>query len=346
MLVQEPIHFFHDGAGCPVLIGQLQRRRDLQRPHRSALEADLGDQLLLLFAQRNVLDQEPHHPLALGLGRGGILPARATAAAAAIVGHSRTELAGAWSHLGTADDRRRTAGQSGAFDLAATLLRAEGAIIRRRHLGASAAVFAGAARADEGIRPGLSIYGVVPDGLAIDPRRVAAAVALQPAMSLHARPVRVIDLPAGSAISYSTTFTTQRPSRIATLPVGYADGYSRIRSNRATVLVRGQRVPLVGIVAMDAVMADVTDVPGPPIGLGDEFVLLGEQGDERIDAVELAHLGTTISWEVLSTMARRLPRVYYAAAGPIGLLTLTEERGPWRTVQSDVARRAAAGSTL
>ena len=83
-------------------------------------------------------------------------------------------------------------------------------------------------------------------------------------MSLIARPVRVADLPAGWGISYGPTFRTARPSRIATLPLGYGDGWSRRLSNRASAIVRGVRVPLVGNVAMDAVMADVTDVPGLP----------------------------------------------------------------------------------
>ena len=143
-------------------------------------------------------------------------------------------------------------------------------------------------------------------------------------MSLLARPVRVAELPAGWGISYGPTFRTARPSRIATLPLGYGDGWSRQLSNRAAAIVRGRRVPLVGNVAMDAVMADVTDVPGPPVTVADEFVLLGSDGDERITVAELAQVRTTNSWEVVSGMARRLPRVYHAAAGPVGLRTLTE----------------------
>ena len=89
-------------------------------------------------------------------------------------------------------------------------------------------------------------------------------------------------------------------------------------------LVRGVRVPLVGNVAMDATMFDVTDVPGPPVVPFDEFVLLGSQGDQRISVEDLARLRTTNTWEVMSQMAGRLPRVYDAAAGPVGLRTLTE----------------------
>jgi alanine racemase len=146
-------------------------------------------------------------------------------------------------------------------------------------------------------------------------------------MALYARPVRVVDLPPDAGISYGPTFRTARPSRIATLPVGYGDGFSRRLSNRASAIVRGIRVPLVGNVTMDAVMADVTDVGGPPVDTADEFTLLGTSGTERLDVRDLAPERTTNSWEVVVAMSRRLPRVYHAAAGPVGLRTLTEPRG-------------------
>src|SRR5207237_9692967 len=115
----------------------------------------------------------------------------------------------------------------------------------------------------DGARPGLAIYGLVPDellGLV-----GASADGLRPVLSLRARPVRVTDLPAGWGVGYGPTFTTSRSSRIATLPIGYGDGWPRSLSNRAEAIVRGRRVPLVGNVAMDAVMADVTDLPWPPV---------------------------------------------------------------------------------
>jgi alanine racemase len=96
--------------------------------------------------------------------------------------------------------------------------------------------------------------------------------------------------------------------------VGYADGYLRGSQPGASALVRGRRVPLVGIVSMDAVAVDVTDVPG--LGRTDEFVLLGRQGEAAISAADLARARNTIAWEVLSSMAARLDRVYYREAGP------------------------------
>ncbi|MEA2576716.1 MAG: alanine racemase, partial [Chloroflexota bacterium] len=232
-------------------------------------------------------------------------------------------LAGLWTHLQATEAPERTRDQLARFDAAAASVRAAGLPLPDRHVAASGGLFTDVAALD-GVRPGLAVYGVVPDELDAADVAPADAAPFRPVMSLHARPVRVADLPAGQGISYGPTFTTARPSRIATLPLGYGDGFSRAFSNRAEALVRGVRVPLVGNVAMDAIMIDVTDVPGPPVTPDDEFVLLGSQGEQRISVEDLARLRTTNTWEVMSQMAGRLPRVYDAAAGPVGLRTLTE----------------------
>ena len=98
---------------------------------------------------------------------------------------------------------------------------------------------------------------------------------------------------------------------MATAAVGYGDGYHRALSNRGAMLVRGKRAPIVGRVCMDQTMLDVTDIPG--VSVGDETVLLGAQGGERIDAVELAAWAGTISYEVLLAITARVPRVYLHA---------------------------------
>jgi len=196
----------------------------------------------------------------------------------------------------------------------------------------------------DGLRVGLALYGIVPEGQPVGRAANGIHARLQPVLSLHARPIRVAELPRETGIGYGPSFVTSRPSRIATLPVGYADGWARMLSNRASALVRGRRVPLVGTVAMDAVMADVTDVPGAPVTPDDEFVLLGRQGTDEITAGELAQERTTISWEVVAAMSRRLPRVYTARAVAVGLRTLTEERGTWPSSRSGTATSAISRS--
>ena len=274
---------------------------------------------------------ELHLELETGLGRAGIPPSEAATTAGRIEASPGVRLAGVWSHLQAPTDRVRTAGQAERFALAIALLGADGVRIPRRHLSASGGLLAGSSPVLEGVRIGLALYGLPPDDLPAEALQGSIAAELKPVLSLHARPIRVVDLPAGSGISYGPSFTTNRPSQIATLPVGYGDGWSRTGSNRAEALVRGIRVPLVGTVAMDAVMADVTDVPGPAVTVDDEFVLIGEQAGERISALDVARARTTISWEVVTTMARRLPRVYHAGLVPLSVRTLAG----WRVRGSD-----------
>jgi len=279
-----------------------------------------------------------------GLGRGGLAPDRVASAASRIEAAGGVRLAGLWTHLQASETPDRTARQIELFDAASASLGTAGLPIPRRHLAASGGLLLPGIPVYDAVRPGLMIYGLPPDE--IEPADLPSVAAeLRPVMSLRARPVRVVDLPAGHGISYGPTFTTGRPSRIATLPLGYGDGWSRALSNRADALVRGRRAPIVGNVAMDAIMVDVTDVPGPPVGVGDEFVLLGEQGRERIPASELARSRTTNSWEVVTSMSRRLPRVYDAAAGPVGIRTLIATEDRWLGSNSGTATSASSRST-
>jgi alanine racemase len=185
----------------------------------------------------------------------------------------------------------------------------------------------------------------ITDRAAVDGDAARAAAAMRPVMSLRARPIRVLDLPAGHGVSYGATFVTGRPSRIATIPVGYGDGWRRTWSGNAMVIVRGVRVPLVGRVAMDAVMADVTDVPGTPVTEDDEVVLIGTQDGERITAFDLAAAGGTISYEVVTGMSRRLPRVYHAAGSPVEIRYLAGGRSEWRASSSGTGTSAISRST-
>ncbi len=264
-----------------------------------------------------------------GLGRGGVAVEAVARVVDRIGATPGITLGGLWSHLAAPDDASATALAVRRFAAASTGARGEPPLVAR-HLVATGALLAASAPLHERVRLGLGLYGLVPDGLEPATARLELATALAPVMSLHARPIRVADLPAGHGVSYGPSFVTTRPSRVATLPIGYGDGWPRVLSNRAAALVRGRRVPLVGTVAMDAVVADVTDVPGSPVTVDDEFVLLGRQGDAEIGAVELAHARTTITWEVVAQMAGRLPRVYHAAAVPVGIRTLTEEVYQWQ----------------
>jgi alanine racemase len=163
------------------------------------------------------------------------------------------------------------------------------------------------------VRPGIALFGVdpLPSGV---PWLADAGPTLQlkPVMSVHSRIVASRRLRPGDAVGYGGTFRAARPTTLATIPIGYADGLDRALSNRGSVLIRGQRAPIVGVVSMDMTTVDVTDVPGAEIG--DDVVLLGSQkyGDrsDTISAEDIAEWMGSIAWEALTNISRRVPRFY------------------------------------
>ena len=307
---------------CPpeVTVEALRHGLSLTASDRTLLDRTLATLRNAPEAQIAGLGQlQIHLEVETGLGRGGLHPSEVAEAAAAIAAEPRACLAGLWSHLQDAADRRRTEDQAARFGIASGLLDEVECSLPGRHLAASGGLLAATAPDYDVVRIGLALYGIVPDGLDVDERHLVAAAGLRPVMSLKARPVRVAWLEPGTGVSYGPSFVTERRTLVATIPVGYADGWPRSLSNRAQMLVRGSRVPAIGTVAMDAVMVDVTDVPGPQVTVDDEFVLIGRQGDDCIEALEVARWGNTISYEVITAMSARLARVYYAAAEAVGI---------------------------
>lgn len=242
-----------------------------------------------------------------GMGRGGIRPEELDAAVRAVDAEPGVELVAIWSHLADGTDRERSAEQVRRYEDALAGLARTGRALPARHLAATEGLFAGTAPPYEMVRIGLGWYGELGLGVAPTPELADIAAELRPAMRVVAHPVRLETVPAGSSVGYGGEWTAPRPSRIATLPIGYADGWSRRSWPGGTALAGGRRVPIVGRVSMDSVCVDVTDVEG--IGMDDEVVLLGTQGDERIGASEVAALRGTIPNEVMATLGARLPRV-------------------------------------
>ena len=313
------------------------------------LDRVLVEAALMVAEDPGARPLEIHVEIETGLGRGGALPDEVVTAIRAVEAAPGVRLGGVWTHLAAADVPSNALAQDERFgravDPAPVPVRfGSDPEAVRRHLAGSGGILGADVAHWDAVRVGLSIYGLVPDTLVPAASTAAAAGRLRPVMALKARPVRVADLAAGHGVSYGPTFVTARPSRIATLPVGYADGWRRFLSDRSEGLVRGVRVPLVGRVAMDAVMADVTDVPGPPVDENDEFVLLGGQAGERITALELAATGGTISYEILTGMSRRLPRVYHAAGLPVEVRMLAGGRSEWHVSSSGTATSATSRS--
>jgi len=243
-----------------------------------------------------------HLKVDTGMGRIGVSVSAATQIFEWLKSHEGVQLEGLYTHFSSADSDPEMTRQQ------LTLLHEVVQEAQRFgqkclvHAAASAAIFSYPESHLDAVRPGLSLYGILP----VDHSR---AVSLNPVLSWKTRAVFVKSIPAGTPVSYGASFRTVRPSRIATLPVGYADGYRRELSNKSEVLILGHRCPVVGRVTMDHTMVDVTDV-GERVGAGEEVVLIGRQGSEEISAWEMARLCGTIPYEVLCGISNRVPRIF------------------------------------
>jgi alanine racemase len=157
-----------------------------------------------------------------------------------------------------------------------------------------------------GARPGIAVYGIEPS------EKKELQLGLKPVLSWASQLVSVHHIKTGDVVSYNATWKAKRPSLIGVVPVGYADGYSRSLSNKGSILCRGRRVPIVGTVCMDYFMVDLTDAEkaDSEIQSGEPVVLIGEQKSESITAQEIADQRGTITYEVLTNISDRVPRMY------------------------------------
>jgi alanine racemase len=161
------------------------------------------------------------------------------------------------------------------------------------------------------MRPGLALYGLVPEyepAFATgEPISLAQARRkLRPVLSWKSQVVSVRSVASGAVVGYNGTFVATEPMRLALVAAGYADGLDRKLGNRFSLLVRGQRAPLVGRISMDQCVIDVTEIPNAITG--DEVVILGRQGDESITAFDHAKSAGTIPWEIFTRIGARVPR--------------------------------------
>jgi alanine racemase len=158
------------------------------------------------------------------------------------------------------------------------------------------------------LRPGLALYGVAPKFEPDEPEAVTTArERLKPVLSWKTQVVSVRTVPAGAVVGYNGTFVATEPIRLALLAAGYADGLDRRLGNRFSLLVRGERAPLVGRISMDLAVLDVTEIDG--VEAGYEVVILGSQGCETISALDHAEATGTIPWEVFTRIGARVRRI-------------------------------------
>ncbi len=265
-----------------------------------------------------------HLELDTGMSRQGVSSEALAAILPKFAASSPLRLDGVMTHLFAADeaDGRITGSQFGRTEEALRQIAGAGLHAHWLNVGNSAALLAGQAGTLAAIggrhqmkammRPGLALYGLEPQyEPAFDPPEpsnlVDARLRLQPVLAWKSKVVSLRSIPAGTVVGYNGTFVATEPMRLALVAVGYGDGLSRHLGNRFSLLVRGQRAPIVGRISMDQTVLDVTEIPD--VEAGDEVVILGSQGSATLTAFDHAQAAETIPWEIFTRINPRVARI-------------------------------------
>ncbi|MDP1820341.1 MAG: alanine racemase [Acidimicrobiales bacterium] len=300
------------GIDAPILL--------LSEPRLSELDEALAARIRITVYTPEVIERlgraagaaGPPVPVHLkvdtGMHRVGAAPEDVVALAKAIGAHPSLALEAVWTHCAVADepDHPFTAEQLERYEASLADLAAAGFRVPLRHAANSAAAIAHPASRYDLVRCGIAVYGIPPSPA------LAGSVALVPVVRLATEVAAVKRVAAGDGISYGLRHRLERESLVATLPIGYADGVFRSLSRSGQdVLVGGRRQPMVGTITMDQLMVDLG--PDSEVRVGDEVVLLGAQGEERISPDEWAERLDTISYEVVCAIGARVERRYTAS---------------------------------
>jgi alanine racemase len=248
-----------------------------------------------------------HVEVDTGMGRTGVDEETAAEFVAEVAGLPGLDVDGVFTHFPAADsDLEFTRHQLQLYERVMARLGRLGVSGYLRHTANTAGFLNLPGSQYDLIRPGLIVYGILPDSYQSGYR--TSELKLTPVMSLRSRIVNLRDIAAGRSLSYERTYFTKRDSRIAVITAGYGDGYPYSLKNRGKAIVRGKRVPIVGNVCMDLTMLDVTDVRD--VQIGDTVTLLGSADGDTITANELAGWAETIPYEITCRVSPRVPRVF------------------------------------
>ncbi|GAB4310835.1 MAG: alanine racemase [Candidatus Sumerlaeia bacterium] len=315
--VDEALMLKGAGLGLPILILAPIMPADAPAVVEAGLRAAVGNlaqvDALSHAAQKCLKPAMAHLKIDTGMGRSGFWHEDLPGVLPRLAAARSIRWEGVMTHFAESDspDPSFTEEQIARFEHALVLCRQAGLNFRIVHAANSGAVLQHPNAWYNLVRPGVMLYGMLPDPLT---RRT---IDIDPVMSFVTAVADVRDVGKGRSLSYGRTFTTERRSRIALLPVGYGDGYSRLFSSAAQVVVRGLRAPVVGRVCMDQTLVDVTDVPG--VEIGDRVLLWGREtmdvGGGRSETVtlpaeEAAQWRRTITYELTCNISPRVPREY------------------------------------
>ena len=312
ILVDEGLRLREAGIDAPIL---LLHEAPVERVDEAVaneltpcLFSEKGLWALAEAADRAHRPVRAHLKIDTGMNRLGVPMDHIEGFARALSKEPRVEIEALYSHFAFADDPKNPfiAKQLSRFNEATDALKALGIEPAFRHMANSAAALTLPEAHFDMARVGIAMYGLSP-GPKLD-----GIIELEPVMALKARAAMVKRVEAGEAVSYGLRYKLERPGTIVSIPLGYADGWPRALSSgrgasKAAVLIGGKRYPAVGTVCMDAFMVDMGD---ETCEVGDDVVLIGTQGKERIGADDLSRALGTINYEVVTRISSRIPRIY------------------------------------
>lgn len=302
--IDEGITLRQAGIKVPVLILGLALKKDIAPLFRYKLIPTVCTEELALALNKIASLKKKvikiHIKVDTGMGRLGVLSKDALSFIRKIHKLKYLNIEGIFTHFPCADtDKDFTFFQLKQFNYLIEALKKEKIIIPLCHTANSMAIISYKKSHFNMVRPGLALYGLYPRG--------GLAIKLKPVLSLKTKIIYLKKVPKSYSVSYGRTYITRGQTQIATLPIGYGDGYSRNLSNQGPVLIKGRRFKISGRVCMDQIMVDVGNIPAK---IGDEAILIGSQGNNKITAEELAKLSGTISYEIVCGLGSRIPRVY------------------------------------
>ena len=306
--IEEAIALRQSGVTIPILVfgGLLQDQLEMYIKHDVDVTASSVSKLEQIEATAARLKRRArvHLKIDTGLERIGVHYYSAEALFEAALRAKHSDVVGVYSHF--ADVNLNDLGiakiQLERFLTALRYYEARAETPFLRHIASSSGLMALKESHLDMVRPGLTLYGVYPGP------GYASTLPVKPVLSLKSQVVYFKVVRKGAGVSYGHKWFAPEDTRVVTIPVGYGDGYLRALSNKASVIIRGRKTPIIGVVCMDQLMANVG--PRGEGYNGDEVVLIGESGDERISVEELASLIETTPHEILVSLNQRIPRVY------------------------------------
>ena len=303
--IGEALELRQAGLDCPILLLGYTPAGRMREAINQNISMTVWNYSQVKTASAQALDTGNsallHLKVDTGMGRLGVLPQETFALAEQISNTPGVILEGIFTHFARADEFDKTASvhQESVFKTVITQLQASNLLPPVVHAANSAISLTRPSAHFNLVRLGIAMYGLHPSPDCPAPEAMRPALAWKSVLS------QVKILPAGSGVSYGHEYITQGNERIGTIPVGYADGFRRTQGNY--VLVAGERAPVIGRVCMDQIMVQLDEVP--EVRTGDPVILIGEQGQNRITAEDIARIWKTINYEVVCAIGRRVPRI-------------------------------------